>query len=599
MGTRPNHTGMRVWAEARREAWLEMADNAIPASLAYPVCILVAAVSGGVWREHRSLVQTLVLISLLLGGARIAWTWRVLASRQMSEHWPRGFALLTLAQALCWSAYSVAAVHFYGTDPPSQLAVLMSAGLATGALISLAGDTRLYLVYASIITLAPGLSLLLEGKAVGATVQALAIYLIFLGFTARNLSRRQLGSIHFRLLSQARSSALEDASRAKSRFLATMSHEIRTPMNAIFGMSTLLLDTPLSEQQKEWVSGLRESCESLLEIISDVLDLSKIESGSFHIEAAPFELQDCLKAVFLLFQPLARQRDLELTCHFVGLGQQFWMRGDRTRLRQIVSNLLSNAIKFTAEGGIQLTCQILEVADQTFLEVRVSDTGIGVAADQLMAIFDPFVQADASSTREYRGTGLGLAICKQLAELMGGSCWVNSRGLTSPNAPPDWEAPQLAKGSVFCLRLPVIRTSAPAQSGEVNTDESAMPVKETRVLIAEDNPVNQKVAAALLKRMGYDSHCVVNGLQALEYCREHPIDLLFMDLQMPVMDGLEATVRLRREDLEIRPWIVALTANAFPEDRERCLASGMDDYISKPIQEKRLLKALLRYARER
>ena len=589
---------MRVWAEARREAWLEMADNAIPASLAYPVYILLAALSSGVWREHQSLVLGVVLTSLLLGAARIAWTWRVLASRQVSENWPRGFAFLTLAQASCWSAYSAYVVHQYGNQVPSQLALLMSAGLATGALISLAGEPRLYLVYAAIITLVPGLTLLAEGKGIGGTGQALAVYLLFLGFTARNLSRRQLGSIRFRLLSQERSSALEDASRAKSRFLATMSHEIRTPMNAIFGMSTLLLDTPLSEQQKEWVSGLRESCESLLEIISDVLDLSKIESGSFHIESAPFELQDCLKAVVLLFQPLARQRELELNCEFEGLGQQFWMRGDRTRLRQIVSNLLSNAIKFTAEGAIQLGCKILEVGDQTFMEVRVSDTGIGVAADQLMAIFDPFVQADASSTREYRGTGLGLAICKQLAELMGGTCWVNSRGLTSASAPPDWVAPQRPKGSVFCLRLPVVRTSAPAQSGEVNPDESAMPAKETRVLIAEDNPVNQKVAAALLKRMGYASHCVLNGLQALEYCREHPVDLLFMDLQMPVMDGLEATIRLRREDLEIRPWIVALTANAFPEDRERCLASGMDDYISKPIQEKRLVKALLRYARE-
>jgi len=589
---------MRVWAEARREAWLEMADTAIPASLAYPVFVLVAAVSGPVYHEHRSLVLALVAAALGVGLARIAWTWRVLSSRQMSHEWPRGFALLTLAQAVCWSVYSGMTVHYYGSEGPAQLAALMSAGLATGALVSLAGDPRLYLSYAGVITLSPCLVLLLEGKSFGGTGYALLIYLGFLTVTARSLSRRQMGIIRFRLASQERSTALEDASRAKSRFLATMSHEIRTPMNAIFGMSTLLLDTPLSEQQKEWVSGLRESCESLLEIISDVLDLSKIESGQFQIESAPFDVQDCLKAVVALFLPLARQRDLELNYQFEGTGQSFWIRGDRNRFRQIISNLLSNAIKFTGEGSVTLTCQVAEESDKTVIEVHVADSGIGVPAHQLTAIFDPFVQADASSTREYRGTGLGLAICKQLAELMGGNCWVCSRGLVSANAPADWVAPIQAKGSRFCLRLPVLRTSAPERSGEVNTNESTLPSKETRVLIAEDNPVNQKVAAALLKRMGYTSHCVVNGLQALEYCRENPVDLLFMDLQMPIMDGLEATRHLRREDLSIRPWIVALTANAFPEDRERCLASGMDDYISKPIQEKRLVKALVRYARE-
>ena len=589
---------MRVGAEARREAWLEMADTAIPASLAYPVFVLVAAVSGPAYREHRSLVLALIAVSLLVGLARIAWTWRVLNSRQMSREWPRGFALLTIAQAFCWSIYSGMTVHYYGSEGPGQMAVLMSGGLATGALISLAGDPRLYLSYAGVITLTPCLVLLVEGKNLGGTGYALLVYLGFLAVTARSLSRRQLSIIRLRLLSQERSTALEDASRAKSRFLATMSHEIRTPMNAIFGMSTLLLDTPLSEQQKEWVSGLRESCESLLEIISDVLDLSKIESGQFQIESIPFDLQECLKAVVALFLPLARQRELELNYQFEGAGQSFWMRGDRNRFRQIISNLLSNAIKFTAEGSVTLTCQVSQEGDKTLVEVHVADTGIGVPAHQLTAIFDPFVQADASSTREYRGTGLGLAICKQLAELMGGNCWVCSRELVSANAPLDWVAPTQAKGSRFCLRLPVVRATPPERSGEVNTNESTLPDREIRVLIAEDNMVNQKVAAALLKRLGYSSHCVINGLEALEYCRENPVDLLFMDLQMPVMDGLEATRHLRREDLTTRPWIVALTANAFPEDRERCLASGMDDYISKPIQENRLVKALVRYARE-
>ncbi|MBN9416850.1 MAG: response regulator [Candidatus Eremiobacteraeota bacterium] len=590
---------MRVWAEARREAWLEMADTAVPASLAYPVCILVASVSGPVFHEHRFWVLGLVLVSLLLGLGRIAWTWRVLSPRQMPRDWPRGFAVLTLAQALCWCTYSTLTVHFYGSEGPSQLAALMSGGLATGALISLSGDTRLYLAYAGLMMLTPCAVLLAEGKSFSGTGPALLIYLGFLALTARSLARRQMGTIRFRLASAQRSTALEDASRAKSRFLATMSHEIRTPMNAIFGMSTLLLDTPLSEQQKEWVSGLRESCESLLEIISDVLDLSKIESGQFHIESSPFDVVDCLKAVVTLFQPLARQRELDLSFEFLGVGENYWLRGDRTRFRQVVSNLISNAIKFTSEGHIRLTGLVLEEEDKTTLEVRVSDTGIGVPAHQLTAIFDPFVQADASSTREYRGTGLGLAICKQLAEMMGGVCWVASRGLVSATAPTDWIAPSHPKGSIFCLRMPVVRTSAPGRSGEVSTEEAALPPKDTRVLIAEDNPVNQKVAAALLKRLGYASHCVVNGLQALEYCREHPVDLLFMDLQMPVMDGLESTMRLRREDLSVRPWIVALTANAFPEDRERCLASGMDDYISKPIQENRLVKALARFARER
>lgn len=584
---------MQFWARARQEAWREMAATALPASMIYPLCLLICAFNGPFLNQHPRLMGLLIAFSAILGLGRVLWSRRMPPVNQMTLAWPVGFALLTLAQAACWSIYSTTAVYLYGTDWNGQLAALISAGLATGALTTLSGDIRLYLSYAAVLILAPALTLLAEGSR---AAYLLLVYLGFIMVIASSLARRHLGAIHYRLLSQERSSALEDASRAKSRFLATMSHEIRTPMNAIFGMTTLLMDTPLSEQQKEWVAGLRDSCDSLLSIISDVLDLSKIEAGQFQIDNSPFDVKECLMAVVALFQPLARQRGLDLTAGLEPLGKDYWVKGDRTRFRQIVSNFLSNAIKFTHEGKVHLSCQLH--AEGSEIEVQVHDTGIGVRAEQFAAIFEPFIQGDASTTRQYHGTGLGLAICQQLAELMGGRVWVWSGGKTSNSAPVGWTVPHPQEGSTFCFRLPVVTTTAPLRSGEVNLGEANLPPRQVRILIAEDNPVNHKVAAALLKRLGFTSQWVVNGHDCVEFCKEQPVDLVFMDLQMPIMDGLEATVRLRQAGLPRQPWIVALTANAFPEDRERCLRSGMDDYLSKPIQEGRLIKVLVKFAQQ-
>jgi PAS domain S-box-containing protein len=369
---------------------------------------------------------------------------------------------------------------------------------------------------------------------------------------------------------------LERAMQAKSEFLANMSHEIRTPMNGLLATMELLLDAGVSAEQREHVDTMRSCGETLLALVNDVLDLSKMEAGRLTLERIPFAPDRLVSEAVALIAPMAAPRQLRLVRELPeGLPAVI---GDPQRLRQVLLNLLSNAVKFTHTGSVTVgvTCERHESdATLTFL---VRDTGIGIPADVQQRIFEPFTQADNSTTRRFGGTGLGLTICRRLIAAMGGK-------LTLESEP--------GKGSTFRATISMpLGTAADASPSSLSPAVIRRSARELRILLAEDNLINQKVAVALLSKMGHQVRIAEDGIRAVEAAQETDYDLVLMDCEMPEMDGFEATRAIRRLQRGRELPIVAMTAYAMPEDRQRCLAAGMTDYVAKPISAARLSEVI-------
>jgi signal transduction histidine kinase/CheY-like chemotaxis protein len=406
---------------------------------------------------------------------------------------------------------------------------------------------------------------------------------------ARLEAEIEQGRVREAELATARSQA-EEASRAKSRFLANMSHEIRTPMNGVLGFTSLLLDTPLCEEQRHHVQTIRHSGEALLQIINDILDFSKIESGRLSVDCIPFDVRAAAVEVTELLTPSAESKGLTLTCN-VDRALPPAVLGDLGRVRQILLNLVGNAIKFTPRGHVSVNVTLRETAPGApgDVHIAVTDTGVGIPADKQSLLFQEFSQADASTTRKFGGTGLGLAISRRLVELMGGRI-----GFTS----------HMDHGSCFWFTMPA-RCPAPSAlalvSGkEITASTEPAITAKLRVLVAEDNAVNRMLATKLLEKMGCTVDVACDGMEAVQMSSRGDYDLIFMDCFMPNMDGYAATAELRRCRGD-RPHvpIIALTAGAMVEDRAACLAAGMDDYLSKPIEIEALRAVILRWMHQR
>jgi len=413
-------------------------------------------------------------------------------------------------------------------------------------------------------------------------------------------------------LTQAKLAA-DAANRAKSEFLANMSHEIRTPLNAIIGISELLARTPLDDIQHDYVRTIETSGNALLALISDILDYSKIEAGMLELETIVFDLHDCIEEALSLITLKAREKGLRLHQAIDPRLPRFFV-GDANRLRQIVINLLSNAVKFTEQGEVRLELrgQALEPEAQAAagqgprpwrLHLMVSDSGIGIPPERQSRLFRMFSQIDASTTRRYGGSGLGLAICKRLVELLDGEIRVESSGVAGEGSrficefSLQADAHQERRQTPERRQMPLAPEQVPASSrpASMATEaERAPDVEAPRILLAEDNPINQKVMLKLLDSLGLGADVASNGLEAVEAAARQDYDLILMDVQMPELDGLDASRRIRAQQRAdgARPRIVALTANATEEDRRACLAAGMDDFATKPIRRQVLAEVL-------
>ena len=555
------------------------------ALMVYPLLAFLSGLASELGNDYPLLVASEVAALALVGAVRHQLGRKLShgPSEQLSSA-RRNYTWAILTTALVWTAFAATVVYLYGRSWTGLWILLLTLGIVAASTANLTPDFRLLRTYVLVMMVPASAAMAAHGQ-VPEIVTALVL-LLFCGFMIsigrRHFLRYQEFSQAMLDLEEARHCA-DQSNLAKSQFLATMSHEIRTPMNAIVGLSELLLEQPEGDGRQDWLRTLRDSSQALLGLLTDILDLSKIEAGHMRTEAEAVSLAPLLEDLLDCQQPAAAAKGLELQFE-PGLGLPAACRTDGQRLRQILLNLLSNAIKFSDSGTVRL--RVRKIGPQ--LEFSVWDEGCGISPEDFPRLFRPFSQLDSSDARPHAGTGLGLAISAELARLLGGRLWLSCGRHWCGETPSDWTCPQSERGCQFWLRLPLHEAEAPLATPPV-----AAQTRSLRILVAEDNRVNQMVIGETLNRLGHSVSLVGSGLAALQALEQEAFQVVLMDLQMPEMDGLEATRRIRQKPGP-GPWIIALTANAMLEDRERCLQAGMNDFLSKPVCREALTQALAR-----